>query len=64
VAAAARARERERELDRGIIKQQDNDGDLRGPTANGLTHRIFARARTARASAREKGGEAARRAIY
>lgn len=44
-----------------IIKQQDNDGDLRGSTANGLTRRIFTRA--ARASAREKGGEAPR-AIY
>lgn len=29
-------------LDKGrVIKQQDNDGDLRGPTANGLTHRFL-----------------------
>lgn len=24
-----------------VIKQQDNDGDLRGPTANGLTRRFL-----------------------
>jgi len=34
-------RPRERAYWTGVIKQQDNDGDLRGPTANGLTCRFL-----------------------
>lgn len=34
-------RPRERAHWTGVIKQQDNDGDLRGPTANGLTRRFL-----------------------
>lgn len=39
LAVAAAARERAHWT--GVIKQQDNDGDLRGPTANGLTRRFL-----------------------
>lgn len=34
-------RPRERAHWTGVIKQQDNDGDLRGPTANGLTRKFL-----------------------
>lgn len=53
-------RPRERAYWTGVIKQQDNDGDLRGPTANGLTRRFLCCASSTRVGARERWRDSAR----